>query len=104
MRRRKKSRNLLLALILTWPTLVLPAAAQTAPAAKAASAKPAGLERFSSSAAAAQHCPGDTVVWSTFSKSKVFHLSASKYFGKTRHGAYACEKAAIAAGYHASKR
>jgi hypothetical protein len=82
-----------------------PAAAQTAPAAaKAAGAKLPTSERFSSAAAAAQHCPGDTVVWSTFSKSKVFHLSSSKYYGKTRHGAFACEKDALAAGYHASKR
>ena len=60
-------------------------------------------DRFSTPAAAAQHCPNDTVVWSTLSHAKVFHLSGSKYYGKTRHGAYICEKEAEAAGYHAAK-
>ncbi len=78
----------------------------TAPSAWAESspAKFQSSDKFSSSTAAAQHCPADTVVWSTFSKSKVFHLSGSKYYGKTRHGAFVCEKDAVAAGYHASKR
>jgi hypothetical protein len=34
----------------------------------------------------------------------VYHLAASKYYGKTKHGAYICEKDAVAFGYHASKR
>jgi hypothetical protein len=60
-------------------------------------------EKFSSAAAAAAHCPGDVVVWTTFSKSKAFHLAASRYYGKTKHGAYVCEKDALAAGFHAAK-
>jgi hypothetical protein len=60
-------------------------------------------EKFSSVATAQAHCPGDTVVWSTMSKSKTFHTSSSKYFGKTKHGAYVCEKTATAAGFHAAK-
>jgi hypothetical protein len=63
---------------------------------------PAG-EKFSSAAAAAAHCPADVVVWSTFSKSKAFHTAASRYYGKTKHGAYVCEKDALAAGFHAAK-
>ncbi len=60
-------------------------------------------EEFSTAAAAAAHCPGDVVVWSTFSKGKSFHLVASRYYGKTKHGAYVCEKDALAAGFHAAK-
>jgi hypothetical protein len=60
-------------------------------------------EEFSTVAAAAAHCPGDVVVWSTFTKSKAFHLAASRYYGKTKHGAYVCEKDALAAGFHAAK-
>jgi hypothetical protein len=60
-------------------------------------------EEFSTAAAAAAHCPGDVVVWSTFTKSKAFHLAASRYYGKTKHGAYVCEKDALAAGFHAAK-
>jgi hypothetical protein len=45
-----------------------------------------------------------TIVWSSFSSGHVYHLPASKYYGKTKHGAYACEKDAAAFGYHASKK
>jgi len=86
-----------------WP--MPPVQAQTAAAAaKPSAARLPSSEKFSTATAAAQHCPSDTVVWSTFSKSRVFHLSGSKYFGKTKHGAYVCEKDAVAAGFHAAKR
>ena len=60
-------------------------------------------EKFSSLTAAQAHCPGDTVVWVNTGHGRTFHTAGSKYFGKTKHGAYACEKAAMAAGLHASK-
>ena len=60
-------------------------------------------EKFSSVASAQAHCPGEAVVWANTSHSKLFHTTSSKYFGKTKHGAYACEKSALAAGYHAAK-
>jgi len=60
-------------------------------------------QKFPTAAAAAAHCPGDVVVWSSFTKTKAFHLAASRYYGKTKHGAYVCEKDALAAGFHASK-
>ena len=60
-------------------------------------------ETFRTVAAATAHCPSDTVVWSTLSKSKSYHTSSSKYYGKTKHGAYVCKKDAIAAGFHAAK-
>ena len=104
MHRGNKNRQLFFALTfacagIAWLATVLPVLAQT----PAAATLPSG-EKFSSASAAAEHCPGDKVVWSTFSKSKVFHLSDSKYYGKTKHGAYVCEKDAMAAGFHASKR
>jgi hypothetical protein len=84
------------------------ATAQTPAAASAqAAAKPGKVpisDKFKTVAAAAEHCPSDTVVWSSFSSSHVYHLPASKYYGKTKHGAYVCEKDAAAYGYHASKR
>lgn len=60
-------------------------------------------DRFKTAAAATAHCPGDTVVWSTFSKSKSFHLAGSKHYGTTKHGGYVCEHDALAFGYHAAK-
>jgi hypothetical protein len=58
---------------------------------------------FKTTTAAQAHCPGDLVVWSTLSKSKAYHLAASRYYGKTKHGAYVCEKDANAAGFHQAK-
>ena len=45
--------------------------------------------------------PGDPVVWENTS-TKVYHLSGDKYYGNTKHGAYACQSAADGAGYHVS--
>jgi hypothetical protein len=58
---------------------------------------------FSTTAAAAEHCPGGIVMWSTLSKSHSFHVSSSRYFGKTKHGAYVCEGDALTAGFHQAK-
>jgi hypothetical protein len=77
------------------------AAAKTA-AKTAASGVPAN-EQFTTAAAATASCPTDTVVWASLGKSKAFHLSTSKLYGKTKHGAYVCEKAATAAGLHQAK-
>jgi hypothetical protein len=60
-------------------------------------------DRFNTLAAAQATCPTDTVVWSSFTSTHSFHMSTSKYFGKTKHGAYVCEQTALAAGYHQSK-
>ena len=75
-------------------------AAPVAPAAKAMAGK---LASFKTLGAATAHCPGDAVVWSTLSKSKSFHLAGSKYYGKTKHGAFVCTSEALAAGFHAAK-
>ena len=84
-----------------WLSPMMPARAGTASA--SAASLPA-TEKFSSASAAAEHCPGDKIVWAGSSKSKAFHLSDSKFYGKTRHGAFVCEKDALAAGLHPSKR
>jgi len=47
-------------------------------------------------------CPNDAVVWANL-RSKVYHASDSRYYGKTQQGAYMCEPASIAAGYHAPR-
>ncbi len=60
------------------------------------------LTGYASAAAAKAACPADTVVWHA-RRSKVFNLSTSRYFGKTKRGAYVCEKAALADGLHQSK-
>ena len=76
------------------------AGALAAPPAK--TAKTAGLVTYKTEAEAKTGCAGDAVVWHARG-SKVFHGAKSKYFGKTKHGAFACEKAAMAKGLHAAK-
>lgn len=86
------------------PAMAAPAAPAAKPAAPAM--KPAELAKsseFKTQAEATAHCPSDTVVWSTLSKSKTYHTSTSKYFGKTKHGAYVCKADVDAAGYHQAK-
>jgi hypothetical protein len=57
---------------------------------------------FSTEAAAKAHCPSDTVVWANTGGSKVYHLSGDRYYGKTKHGAYMCQKDAAQTGFHQS--
>ena len=79
------------------------AAPGTAAAPREAQGAPPGRgpsHRFATIAAATAHCPSDTIVWSSRS-GKSYHLAASKYYGKTKHGFYACKAEADDAGFHA---
>jgi hypothetical protein len=78
-------------------------ASTMAPIAKSSGSKLAKADEFKTVALATAHCPGDTVVWSTLSKSKTYHLADSKYYGKTKHGAYVCKGDAVSSGFHALK-
>ncbi len=55
--------------------------------------------RFSTVAAAQQHCPGDTIVWSNGVK-MTYHVVAPGSAGKAKHGFYACKMEADSAGFH----
>ena len=46
---------------------------------------------------------GDAVVWVN-TESKVYHLSGTTYYGKTKHGKYACESDAKSMGDKPAKR
>ena len=58
--------------------------------------------QFADEASAKARCPADTVVWVNL-PSKVYHFAGTKSYGTTKHGAYMCEKEAIAAEDRASK-
>jgi hypothetical protein len=60
-------------------------------------------DRFKTVAAANTHCPGSSVVWSTLSKSKSFHVSGSRFYGTTKHGSYVCKSDALAFGFHQAR-
>ncbi len=81
----------------TAPTAPTSAAPTSTAPASAGSASGAG--QYSSEAAATSACSGDTVVWAN-SSSKALWTTGTKYYGKTKHGFYACEKQAMADGYH----
>jgi len=84
-------------------TMTAPAAAAAPAAHTAKSAHLPKADLFKTVADATAHCPGGTVVWTAGGKSKSFHLASSKYYGKTKHGAYACQADAASFGYHAAK-
>jgi hypothetical protein len=76
-----------------------PATTTTQRAATAPAPSPATTGQFTTEAAAKGHCPADTVVWVNTS-SKAYHMSGDKYYGKTKKGAYMCQKEADAGGFH----
>lgn len=62
----------------------------------------AAFAQANATGSATMSCPGDKVVWVN-TKSKAEHAQGSKYFGKTKHGKYMCQKAADAEGGHLVK-
>ncbi|MDD2877777.1 MAG: hypothetical protein PHT60_12760 [Acidiphilium sp.] len=62
----------------------------------------AALPGYKTEAEAKTACGMGGVVWHA-TGSKAYHTAKSKYFGKTKHGAYVCEKAAMADHLHAAK-
>ena len=58
--------------------------------------------QFSEESAARSHCAGEPVVWVNLSGSEAYHMSGDKFYGKTKTGAYMCQKEADQSGYHAA--
>jgi hypothetical protein len=57
---------------------------------------------YASEGEAKLHCAGDMVVWANL-RSKVYHFSGNRNYGKTKRGAYMCRKEADSGGFHAAK-
>lgn len=60
------------------------------------------LSMYQSQDAAQDHCPSDTVVWLN-THSGVYHFQGERWYGRTKNGAYVCEKDADAAGDRATE-
>ena len=76
-----------------------PAASSSAASSPAATSMSGGVTHYASQSEASSACAGDTVVWAS-PRSKALHTSDSRYFGKSKHGFYTCEKSAMSGGYH----
>jgi hypothetical protein len=46
---------------------------------------------FSTESAAQAHCPRDVVVWLNI-PSNIYHYKGERWYGRTKHGAFDCEK------------
>jgi hypothetical protein len=57
---------------------------------------------FNTEGEAQAHCPKDIVVWLNL-PSGIYHYKGERWYGRAKHGAYACEKEAIRAGDRASE-
>lgn len=55
------------------------------------------LTTFDTEEYAQQHCPKDTVVWLNL-PTMIWHYKGERWYGRTKSGAYACEKEAAASG------
>lgn len=87
------------------PAARQPATAQPAartPPAPTTAVAPAGGTQFSAEAQAKVRCPSDTVVWVN-TDSKIYHFTGYSDYGKTKKGAYMCERDATAGGFRAAK-
>ena len=59
-------------------------------------------DQFSSEDAAQRHCPTDVVVWLNLPTS-IYHFKGQRWYGKTKSGAYVCQKEADKDGARATR-
>lgn len=79
-----------------------PKAAPSQKPAPTVATAPTGANQFTSESPAKAHCPTGLVVWVN-TDSHIYHFSGHPDYGKTKQGAYMCEKDAMAAGDRAAK-
>jgi hypothetical protein len=61
-----------------------------------------GQKTFSDEVQAQQHCPADKVVWLNI-PTMIWHYKGERWYARTKHGAFACEKEAAASGARGTK-
>jgi len=69
---------------------------------KVVTTTPTQANQFSTEALAKARCPAETVVWVNLS-SRIYHFAGNKDYGKTKRGAYMCEKDTVAAKFRPAK-
>ena len=53
--------------------------------------------KFATEQQAQRHCPNDIVVWLNL-PTGIYHMKGERWYGRTKDGAYICEKEADQAG------
>jgi hypothetical protein len=84
------------------PAPAAPTAAAPAKQAPPAATAPTGAFQFKEETQAKARCPADTVVWVNLD-SKIYHFSGYRNYGKTKEGAYMCEKDALGEAFRAAE-
>jgi hypothetical protein len=84
--------TLLLAGVLSSMVPIVAAQAQVVPEART----------FAVEVDAVRACGSDPVVWIN-KKNGIYHLKTSRWYGKTKDGAFACQSEADKAGHHQAK-
>jgi hypothetical protein len=69
------------------------------PASRAPRRRPAATRDHATLQAAQEAYGSDLVVWGN-TRSRAYHVSGDKLFGKTKRGTYLCQAAAQQSGYH----
>ena len=87
--------------LLAFTVFVLPGTSLSSPSSPSFVAA-ATITYFATESAAQAHCPRDVVVWLNIT-SGIYHYKGERWYGRTKHGAYVCEKEAVAAGDRASE-
>jgi hypothetical protein len=93
-------RFLLAAGLLTFAVTATPVTSLGSPSSSPVVAA-ATISYFATENAAQAHCPRDVVVWLN-TPSGIYHYKGERWYGRTKHGAYVCEREAVAAGDRAS--
>lgn len=81
---------------MNWNKVIIVVAFVIVPAIDAIAASN-NLPTFDSQAAAQRHCPSDIVVWAN-TATDIYHFSGTRWYGRTRNGAFVCQKEAQEAG------
>ena len=62
----------------------------------------AAVALFPTEQSAQQHCPSDIVVWLNL-PSGIYHLKGERWYGRTKNGAFLCEKEADQQGHRMTR-
>ena len=81
---------------------IMPSAAFAALLIIAPTSQALAQTQFPTEQQAQQHCPSDTVVWVNL-PTGIYHFKGERWYGRTKSGAFVCQKEADQAGDRATR-